>query len=116
MTATSRGRVAIAALIVALVFGAAFAVRRATAGTSQAPLPAPVAISTALVPVTGLAPAAAAPALRHPPQPTAPARTTAPSTAPAPTPTPAPTPAPAAPSKPAAPPSGGGGSGPVLVG
>ncbi len=32
MTATARGRVAVAALIVALVFAAAFAVRKATAG------------------------------------------------------------------------------------
>jgi hypothetical protein len=117
MTATSRGRLVVAALIAALVFGAAFAVRRATAGTAHAPpLPTPVVLSSTPVHASGLAlPAAALPALRRPPRPAAPARTTStPSSTPAPA-----APAPAAPSKPAAPPSGGGGgggSGPVLVG
>jgi hypothetical protein len=114
MTATSRGRVAIAALIVALVFGAAFAVRSATAGTAHTqPLPAPVVLHSTPVRVSRLAlPATALPALRHAPHPTAPAQSTAPSSTPAPA-----TPAPAAPSTPAAPPSSGGkGSSPVLVG
>ncbi len=45
MTATARGRVAIAALIVVLAFGAAFAVRKATAGSSKAAsLPAPLVL------------------------------------------------------------------------
>jgi hypothetical protein len=113
MTAAARGRVAIAALIAVVAFGAAFAVRSATAGTSHAPpLPAPVVLSPAPVPVSGLAlPAASLPALRRPPHPT-----TAPSPTPAPA-APASTPAPAAPFTPAAPPSSGGkGSGPVLVG
>jgi len=114
MTATSRGRVAIAALIAALAFGAAFAVRKATAGAAHAPaLPTPLVLPSTPVHVPGLAPAAVAlPALRRPPHPAAPAQGTAPSPTPA-----APTPAPAAPSTPAAPPSGGGkGGGPVLVG
>jgi hypothetical protein len=118
MTATSRGRVAIAALIVALVFGAAFAVRRATAGTAHAqPLPAPIALPATPVSAPGLAlPATAPPALRRPPRSAAPTRGATPSPTPA-----APTPAPAepsAPSTPATPPSGGGkgGGGPVLVG
>jgi hypothetical protein len=117
MTATSRGRVAIAALAAVLIFGAAFAVRKATAGTAAAPpLPAPVVLSPASVPVSGLALPVALPALRRPPHPSAPAQSTAPSPAPA-APAPASTPAPAAPSAPAAPPSSGGkGSGPVLVG
>jgi hypothetical protein len=121
MTATSRGRVAIAVLIAALAFGAAFAVRSATAGTSHAPaLPVPVALPSTPVRASGIAlPAAALPALRRPPRPAAPAQSTTPSPTPAtPTPTPA---APSAPAAPAAPPSGGGsggggGSGPVLVG
>jgi hypothetical protein len=113
MTATARGRVAIAALIAVLAFGAAFAVHKATAGTSHSPpLPVPVVLSPAPVQISGLALPAATPALRRPPRPTAPAQSAAPS----PTPTPA-TPAPAAPPTPAAPPSSGGkGSGPVLVG
>jgi hypothetical protein len=113
MTATSRGRVAIAALIAALVFGAAFAVRRATAGAAHAP-PQPTSVVLPSTPVhaSGLAlPAAVLPALRRAPHPAAPAQSTAPSPTPA-----APTPAPAAPSTPAAPPSGGKGGGPVLVG
>ncbi len=118
MTATARGRVAIAALIAVLAFGAAFAVHKATAGTSHSlPLPTPVVLSAAPVQVSGLALPAAAPALRRPPRPTAPAQSATPSATPSPTQAPA-TPAPAAPSTPAAPPSSGGGkgSGPVLVG
>jgi hypothetical protein len=118
MTATSRGRVAIAALIAALAFGAAFAVRGATAGTSDAPpLPASIVLPSTPVHASGLALGAAAlPALRRPPRTTAPAQSPAPSSTPA-----TPTPTPAAPSTPAAPPSGGGGkgggsNGPVLVG
>jgi hypothetical protein len=116
MTATSRGRVAIVALIAALAFGAAFAVRKATAGAGNAPPPpTPVVLSTTPVHVSGVAlPAAALPALHRAPHPTAPTQSTAPTPTPA-----APAPAPAAPSTPAAPPSGGGkggGSGPVLVG
>jgi hypothetical protein len=118
MTATARGRVAIATLIVVLVFGAAFAVRKATAGTSHTqPLPMPVVLPAAPVPASGVAlPAVAIPALHRPPRPTTPTQSSAPSSTPA-----APTSAPAAPSTPApstpaAPPSGGGKSGPVLVG
>jgi hypothetical protein len=116
MTATSRGRVAIAALIAALVFGAAFAVRKATAGGTPAPaLPMPVVLPSTPVHASGLAlPAVVLPALHRPPHPTAPAQS-----APAPSSTPA-APAPAAPTPaaptPAAPPSGGGKGGPVLVG
>jgi hypothetical protein len=110
MTATSRGRAAIAALIAVLAFGAAFAVRKATAGGTPAPaLPTPLVLPSTPVHVSGLAlPAVALPALRRPPHPTAPA----PSPSSSPTPSPAP-----APTAPAAPPSGGGkGSGPVLIG
>jgi hypothetical protein len=117
MTATARGRVAIAALIAVLAFGAAFAVHKATAGTAHAPPPpVPVVLSATPVQVSGLALPAAAPALRRPPHPTAPAQSATPSPTQTPA-TPA-TPAPAAPSTPAAPPSSGGGkgSGPVLVG
>ncbi|MGH2854214.1 MAG: hypothetical protein ACRDLF_08500 [Solirubrobacteraceae bacterium] len=113
MTATSRGRVAIAALVAALAFGAAFAVHKATAGAAHSPpLPTPIVLPSTPVHASGLAlPAAALPALRRPPRP-APTQSTAPSPTPA-----APAPAPAAPSTPAAPPSSGGkGSGPVLVG
>ncbi|MFI5003419.1 MAG: hypothetical protein ACHQE6_00250 [Solirubrobacterales bacterium] len=117
MTSTSRGRVAIAALIAVLAFGAAFAVHKATAGTAQTPpLPTPIVLPSAPVHASGVAlPAVALPALHRPPRPAAPAQSTpAPSSTPA-----APAPTPAAPSTPAAPPSGGGkggGSGPVLVG
>jgi hypothetical protein len=121
MTATSRARVAIAALIAALAFGAAFAVRRATAGAANSPsMPTPVVLPSTPVHASGLAlPAASPPALHRPPHPATPAQSTAPSPTPA-----APTPEPAAPSAPAAPPSGGGGgggggsgegSGPVIV-
>jgi hypothetical protein len=120
MTATSRGRVAIAVLIAALAFGAAFAVRKATAGAVHAPaMPAPLVLRSTSVRVTGvtLAPAAL-PVLRHAPHPVAPAQSAAPSStpvAPAQS-TPSPAPAPAAPSQPAAPSGGGKGGGPVLVG
>ncbi len=121
MTATSRGRMALAALIVVLVFGAAFAVRKATAGgSSAAALPTPLVLPSTPVPASGLAlPVVALPALHRQPHPTAPTQSTAPSSTPA---TPAPTTpaapaAPAAPSTPAAPPSSSGkGSGPVIVG
>ena len=112
----SRGRAAIAALIVVLVvFGASFGVRKATASSTQAaPLPATMVVSTTPVHVSAIAAPAAPPALHHPPHSTtpAPASTPTPSSTPESpsTPTPAPTP-----SKPAAP-SGGKGSGPVLVG
>jgi len=111
MTATARGRVAIAALIAALMFGAAFAVRKATAGGTSAPaLPTLLVLPSTPVPTSGVAlPAVVLPALHHPPRPAAPAQSTAPSPTPA-----TPTPTPAAPSTPAAPPSGG--KGPVLVG
>jgi hypothetical protein len=106
MTASSRGRVAIAALITVLAFGAAFAVRKATAGSTHAPpSPAPVVLTATPVRASGVAlPAATLPALRRPPHPAAPA----PSHTPSPSSTPSPTPAPSAPSAPAAPPSGGG--------
>jgi hypothetical protein len=117
MTATSRGRVAIAALITVLVFGAAFAVRKATAGGTATPaLPTTVVLPSTPVPASGLAlPVVALPALHRPPHSTAPAPSTAPSTAPA---APTPTPAAPAPSTPATPPSSssGGKGGPVLVG
>jgi hypothetical protein len=120
MTATTRGRVAIAVLLAALAFGAAFAVRSATAGgTSEPAAPTPLALPATPVPASGVAlPVVALPALRRPPRPV-----TAPSSTPASTPAPASTPPPAAPaapapSTPATPPSSGGGSGkgPVLVG
>lgn len=118
MTASSRGRVALAALIAALAFGAAFAVRSATAGSTHSPpLPTPLLLQSTPVHASGLAlPAAALPALRRPPHQTAPTPSPAASPAPAPSPTPSPAPAPSAPSTPAAPPSGGGGGGPVIVG
>jgi|SRR5580693_710572 hypothetical protein len=118
MTATARGRVAIATLVVAIVFGAAFVARKATAGTSHTqPLPTPVALPATPVHTPGVAlPVVALPALRRPPHPAAPAQSTAPGSTPAaPTSTPA-APSTAAPSTPAAPPSSGGKSGPVLVG
>jgi hypothetical protein len=117
MTATSRGRVAFVALIVVLAFGAAFAVRSATAGGTSAPAaPTPLVLPSTSVPASGVAlPVVALPALHRPPRPVAPA----PSSTPAPASTPAPTaPSTPAPSTPATPPSSGGGSGkgPVLVG
>ncbi len=116
---TAGGRVAIGALVVALVFGAGFAVRKATAGGAQAaPLPAPLVLTATPVHVSGFAPPATPPALRRPPHPRTPAPTStttpAPSATPAPSSTPAP--APSTPSQPAAPPSSGKHSGPVLVG
>jgi hypothetical protein len=121
MTATARGRVTIAVLVGALAFAAAFAVRKATAGTTNTPaLPAPLVLPATAPHAAGVAlPVDALPTLRHPPHPVAPVQSTAPSPTPA-TPTqgaPNPTPAAPAPSQPATPPSGGGkGSGPVLVG
>ncbi|HEV3323410.1 MAG TPA: hypothetical protein VG147_14595 [Solirubrobacteraceae bacterium] len=124
MSSTSQasgGRAAIAAVIVVLVvFGASFGVRKATAGSTQAaPLPAPVAIPSTPVHVSAIAAPATPPALHRPPHPVA----TAPASTPTPTSTPTPattpestsTPTPSAPAKPAAP-SGGKSSGPVLVG
>lgn len=119
----SRGRAAVAALIVVVVvFGASFAVRKATAGgASAAPLPAPLVIPATPVHVSGIAVPTTPPALHRPPHSAAPApaSTPTPSSAPTPSSTPestsTPTPAPSTPSKPAAP-SGGKGSGPVLVG
>lgn len=119
----SRGRAAIAALIVVLVvFGASFGVRKATASSTQAaPLPATLVVSSTPVHVSGITQPATPPALHHPPHSTAPtpASTPAPANTPAPatTPesTPTPTPAPSTPSK-SSTPSGGKGSGPVLVG
>jgi hypothetical protein len=114
---TSRGRVAIAALVVVLVFGATFAVRRATAGSAQAaPLPAPLVVSSTPVHISGLAPTATPPALRRPPHPNTPTPTSTPAPASTPAPSSTPAPAPSTPSQPAAPPSGGKRSGPVLVG
>jgi len=108
MTASSRGRVAVAALIAVVVFVAAFAVHRASAGETAAPKqPAPVVLPSTPVRVSGVAlPASTVPALHRAPRPAA-----------TPSPTPSTTPAPSAPSAPAAPskpsaPSGG----PVLVG
>jgi len=121
----SRGRAAIAALIVVLVvFGASFGVRKATASSSRAaPLPATVVVSTTPVHVSAITAPATPPALHHPPHSTTPAPAStptqtstpapAPSTTPESTSTPAPTPS--TPSKPSTP-SGGKGSGPVLVG
>jgi hypothetical protein len=114
----SRGRAAIAALIVVLAFGAAFAVRKATAGGTSTPAaPAPFVLHSTAVPASGVAlPVVALPALAHPPRPAAPAPSAPSSTPAAPTPAPA-APSTPAPSTPAAPPSsGGGGKGPVLVG
>jgi hypothetical protein len=115
---SSLGRVAIGALIAVLAFGAAFAVHKATAGTSHAsPMPTPLVLSPTPVHVSGVAlPVVAVPALHRPPRSVAPAQSTTPgSTSAAPTPA---APAAPAPSTPAAPSSGGGGGkgGPVLVG
>jgi hypothetical protein len=116
MTASSRGRVAVAALIAVLVFAAAFLVRKATAGGSHTPAqPAPLVLTSTSVHVSGVSlPASTLPALRHAPHASAPAASPAspasPSTAPAPAEPAAPA-APSTPSKSAAP-SGG----PVLVG
>ena len=110
-------------IVVLVVFGASFGVRKATASSAQAaPLPAPVVVSSTPVHVSayrsarnaaGAAPSAAS---HH----SAPASTPTPSSTPTPATTPestsTPTPSPTnTPSKPAAP-SGGKGSGPVLVG
>jgi hypothetical protein len=105
MTASSRGRIAIAALIAVLAFGAAFAVHKATASSSHAPpSPTPLVIPATPVHASGVTlPVATLPALRRPPRPTAPATS----------PTPSSTPTPATPAAPSAPSSG---SGPVLVG
>jgi hypothetical protein len=119
----SRGRAAIAALIVVLVvFGASFGVRKATASSTTAPpLPAPMVVSTTPVHVSAIAAPATPPALHHPPHSTAPApaSTPTPASTPPPSTTPestsTPTPTPSTPSK-SSTPSGGKGSGPVLVG
>ena len=119
----SRGRAAIAALIVVLVvFGASFGVRKATASSTQAaPLPATVVVSTTPVHVSAIAAPATPPALHHPPHSStpAPASTPKPTSTPAPSTTPestsTPTPTPSTPSK-SSTPSGGKSSGPVLVG
>jgi hypothetical protein len=109
MTASSRGRIGIAALIAVLAFGAAFAVHKATASSTHAPRsPTPLVIPTTPVHASGVTlPVATLPALRRPPHPTvsSPASST-----PATSPTPSSSPTPAAPSAPSS------GSGPVLVG
>ncbi len=104
MTASSRSRILLAALIAVLAFGAAFAVRKATAGSSHAPpSPAPLVITAVPVRASGVTlPVATPPALRRPPRPVVSTHATSP--APSSTPTPA---APAAPSS---------SSSPVLVG
>lgn len=105
MTASSRGRIGIAALIAALAFGAAFAVRKATAGSTHAPpSPAPLVLNATPVRASGVAlPAATLPALRRPPHPVTPS-------------TPATSPTPSSPATPAAPSAPSSGGGPVLVG
>jgi hypothetical protein len=107
MTASSRGRIGIAALIAVLAFGAAFAVHKATASSTHAPAsPTPLVISVTPVHASGVTlPVATLPALRRPPRPV--------TSTPAVSPTPSSTPTPAAPATPSAPSSG---SGPVLVG
>jgi hypothetical protein len=107
MTTSSRGRVALAALIAVVVFAAAFAVHRASAGEANAPKqPATVVLPSTPVHASGVAlPASTVPALHRARRPAAPNPT--PSSTPEPT---APS-TPAAPSKPSAP-----SSGPVLVG
>jgi hypothetical protein len=119
MTASLRGRVAIATLVAVVVFAAAFAVRRASAGTTKSPSqPATLSLPATQVHVTGVAlPAASVPALRRPPHvvtntpSTTPATTTPATTTPAPS-----TPAPSTPSTPAPSKSSSPSSGPVLVG
>jgi hypothetical protein len=119
MTASPRGRVAIAALIAVVVFAAAFAVRKASAGSTKTPSqPAPLSLPSTQVHVSGVAlPAASVPALRRPPHVSTVAPSSTPTTAAPATTTPAPstptpsTPSTPAPSKPSAP-----SSGPVLVG
>jgi hypothetical protein len=110
MTASLRGRVAIAALVAVLVFAAAFALRKATAGTTKAPSqPAPLATPSTQVHVSGVAlPAATVPALRRPPHVSAPSSSP---TTPAPAAPSTSAPSTTAPSKSSAP-----SSGPVLVG
>jgi hypothetical protein len=107
MTASSRGRIGIAALIAVLAFAAAFAVHKATASSTHAPpSPTPLVIPATPVHASGVTlPVSTLPALRRPPRPTV--------STPASTPTPSSTPTPAAPAAPSAP---SGGSGPVLVG
>jgi hypothetical protein len=109
MTASSRGRVAVAALIAVVVFAAAFAIRKASAGETNAPKqPATVVLPSAPVHVSGVAlPASTVPALHRAP------RAATPSPTPSPTPEPS---APSAPSTPEAPKSSAPSSGPVLVG
>jgi len=123
MTASLRGRVAIAALVAVVVFAAAFAVRRASAGTTKSPSqPATLSLPATQVHVTGVAlPAASVPALRRPPHVATSTPSSTPSTAPSTTTpattTPAPsTPAPSTPSTPAPSKSSSPSSGPVLVG
>jgi len=119
MTASLRGRVAIAALVAVLVFAAAFAVRKATAGTTKkASAPAALTLPATQVRVNVALPAGSVPALRRPPHVSAPASSpstpSAPSTPSTPSTTPstsAPTPSSPSPSKSSSP-SGG----PVLVG
>lgn len=114
MTASLRGRVVIAALVAVVAFAAAFAVRKASAGTTKSPSqPAPLSLPSTQVHVSGVAlPAATVPALRRPPHvststPSSTPTTTAPATT---------TPAPSAPSTPAPSKSSAPSSGPVLVG
>jgi hypothetical protein len=105
-------RLLLLALVIAIAFGAAFAIGKATAGDSAEsngggaqPLQLPDAQPRA----PSIAAPAALPDLKDPPKPaggTAPAPGGGSRSAPAPAPTPAPAPAPAP-----APPSGGGGGG-----
>jgi hypothetical protein len=105
MTLTSRGRVAIATLIVALAFAAAFVVAKASAGgTSSARMPTPVVLTSEPAKVQGVTLTYTPPPLHRAPHQSAPTPS-APAVTPAETTSPAPTP----PSS--APPAGGGGSG-----
>jgi hypothetical protein len=112
MTLSSR-RLALAAVIVAIVFVAGFLVRKASAGGSTAvPSPTPVVLSPASVKVQGVSLPQTPPALHHQVHHSAPPTQSSPgTTSVAPTETPPP---PVTPNN-SAPPSGGGG-GKVIVG
>jgi hypothetical protein len=117
-TTLSSARVLLLVVLVLAGFGAAFAIGKATAGSSE---PSEGVRSIQLPASKPKAPAIAAPAalpgLRAAPAPTGGGSSSAPSggsgsTAPAPTPAPAPAPAPT----PAEPSGGGGGGGPIIEG
>ena len=117
-TALSTPRLLLLALLVLVGFGAAFAIGKATAGSSeQSEGVRSIQLPASKPKAPAIAAPAALPGLRATPAPAGGGSSPAPSggsgaAAPAPTPTPAPAPAPT----PAPPSGGGGGGGPIIEG